>query len=115
MSRSPHQNVGLEFPEDAGDRKKAPVCTGVLDYFPMAIYMIANLSLQGNIQHGLEGPLHWARNKSSDHADCLVRHLMQRGTYDTDGISHTAKLAWRALAILQEELEHEIGFDPEED
>jgi len=30
---------------------------------------------------------------------------MERGTYDTDGIRHSAKLAWRALALLQKELE----------
>ncbi len=106
--RSPHQDVLLKLPED---RKTAPVCTGVLDYFPAALAAVAALSLQGNIQHGIEGPLSWARGKSSDHADCLVRHLMQRGTFDDDGFSHTVKVAWRALALLQEELERENGFE----
>jgi hypothetical protein len=41
-----------------------------------------------------------------------VRHLIERGTRDTDGQRHTAKVAWRALALLQEELEAEAGFDP---
>lgn len=40
-----------------------------------------------------------------DHADCIVRHLLQRGTLDTDGLPHSAKLAWRAMALLQEECE----------
>lgn len=40
-----------------------------------------------------------------DHADCIMRHLVDRGTIDTDGITHSAKVAWRALALLQEELE----------
>jgi hypothetical protein len=41
-----------------------------------------------------------------DHADCIMRHLVDRGTVDPeDGISHTTKVAWRALALLQEELE----------
>jgi hypothetical protein len=40
-----------------------------------------------------------------DHADCILRHLTERGTLDTDGILHDVKVAWRALALLQEELE----------
>ena len=42
-----------------------------------------------------------------DHADCIVRHLMQRGTSSADGARHSANVAWRALALLQEELEAE--------
>jgi len=30
---------------------------------------------------------------------------MERGSVDVDGTRHSAKLAWRALALLQEELE----------
>lgn len=37
--------------------------------------------------------------------DELVRHLMQAGTMDTDGVPHTAKAAWRALELLQREIE----------
>jgi len=110
--RSPHQNVMLALPSDAGERKAAPICSGVLDYFPAALVEVARLSKVGNDQHNPGQPLHWARGKSSDHADCIVRHLMQRGTKDTDGIPHSAKVAWRALALLQEELEAEAGFTP---
>lgn len=97
----------MSLPTDAGLRKATPLCSGVLDYFPAALAAVANLSRQGNIQHGLgDGEtLVWQRDKSYDHADCLVRHLMERGLPDTDGISHTVKVAWRALALLQEELE----------
>jgi hypothetical protein len=49
--------------------------------------------------------MHHARGKSNDHADCIARHLVDRGTLDTDGLRHSAKVAWRALALLQEELE----------
>jgi hypothetical protein len=49
--------------------------------------------------------MHHARGKSTDHADCILRHLIDRGTVDTDGIRHSAKVAWRALALLQLELE----------
>jgi len=36
---------------------------------------------------------------------------VERGTIDTDGLRHSAKLAWRALANLQIELEKELGLD----
>jgi hypothetical protein len=36
-----------------------------------------------------------------------MRHLLDRGTLDTDGLRHTAKVAWRALALLQRELDAE--------
>lgn len=108
----PTQNVLRTLPSTAGDRKSVPITTGVIDYFPLAIAEIARLSKAGNDQHNPGQPLHWARGKSSDHADCLVRHLIQRGEEDTDGISHTAKVAWRALALLQEELEAKAGWEP---
>ena len=111
--RSPHQNVLLGLPEDAAERKRRPICTGVLDYFPAALAEVAELSLRGNEQHNPGEPLHWARGKSSDHADTIVRHLVQRGTRDTDGVRHATKVAWRALALLQEEVEAEKGFTPE--
>lgn len=92
---------------DAKLRKDTPVTTGVLDYFPLAIIEIARLSKAGNDQHNPGEPLHWAKEKSTDHADCIVRHLLERGTMDTDGMRHSAKVAWRALAMLQIELENE--------
>jgi hypothetical protein len=35
----------------------------------------------------------------------MLRHFTERGTVDTDGKRHSAKMVWRALAILQMELE----------
>jgi hypothetical protein len=90
---------------DAKERKGVPMCTGVLDYFPDAIAAVAQVSKAGNDQHNPGQPLHWAREKSTDHADCIVRHLVERGTIDSDNQRHTAKVAWRALALLQTELE----------
>ena len=106
------QNVLRTLPPDPAERKAAPVMSGVLDYFPLAIAAIARISKAGNDQHNPGQPLHWARGKSTDHADCIVRHLIERGTIDTDGQRHTAKAAWRALALLQEELEAEAGWSP---
>ena len=93
------------LPQDAAERKATPVVSGVLDYFPAALAEVARVSKAGNDQHNPGEPLHWARGKSSDHADALLRHLMERGAVDTDGLRHSAKAAWRALALLQEELE----------
>ena len=35
------------------------------------------------------------------------RLLIEAGTIDTDGVRHSAKVAWRALANLQKEIERE--------
>lgn len=104
------EHVPLDDPaaQDAIDdwalvnRPKPPVTTGFLDYFPDAIRAVAAVSAQGNAQHGTTG---WDRSKSSDHPNCLGRHFLERGKLDTDGHRHSAKVAWRALALLQEEIE----------
>lgn len=93
--------------EDPAIRKATPITTGVLDYFPRALAAVAQCSKAGNDQHNPGQPLHWAREKSTDHADCIARHLIDRHTVDTDGIRHAAKLAWRALALLETILEAE--------
>jgi Domain of unknown function (DUF5664) len=97
----------LGLPSDAKARKTFPIGTGVLDYFPDALIEIAHVSFVGNEQHNPGQPLHWERSKSTDHADCIIRHFIQRGIVDSDGVRHSAKLAWRALALLQLEIERE--------
>lgn len=92
---------------DPQARKAQPVARGVLDYFPDAIAAVAHVSFVGNQQHNPGQPMHWAREKSKDHADCIARHLIERGYIDSDNLRHTAKLAWRALALLQLELEED--------
>lgn len=86
-------------------RKAIPLCTGVLDYFPDALMEVAKASLAGNNQHHPDKPLHWDKSKSADEADALLRHLADRGKVDTDGVLHSAKVAWRALALLQREMD----------
>jgi hypothetical protein len=82
---------------------------GLLWYFPAALAEVARVSKVGNEQHQPGQPMHHARGKSTDHADCILRHLADAGLKDSDGLRHTAKVAWRALALLQEELEREEG------
>jgi hypothetical protein len=86
-------------------RKQTPVFSGVLKYFPKALQEVARCSKAGNDQHNPGKSLFWDRSKSGDELDALTRHLLDAGTMDTDGIRHSAKVAWRALANLEKELE----------
>ena len=88
-------------------RKQRPLATGVLDYFPDALLEVALCSYVGNEQHNPGQSLRWDRSKSQDEADACARHLKDRGTRDSDGVRHSAKAAWRSLALLQKEIEAE--------
>lgn len=95
------------LPTDPKERKNVPVASGFFDYFTAAIAEVAKVSKAGNDQHNPGLPLHDNRSKSNDDADCMLRHFIDRGTIDDDGQRHSAKVAWRALRILQKELEAE--------
>ena len=94
---------------DSATRKTYPMAAGLLDYFPDALAEVAKVSYLGNEKHNPGQPLHHSRGKSADHADCIVRHLVGRGGFDGE-IRESAALAWRALALLQEELEAEYNL-----
>lgn len=100
----------MSLPTDAKARKAVPLFCGLLKYFPDALCAVAEVSRIGNDQHNPGQSLHWDRAKSTDEADCLVRHLLEAGTLDTDGARHSAKVAWRALAILQKEIENDAAL-----
>lgn len=100
------------LPKDAKARKELPIATGFVDYFPDAMAAVAELSRVGNDQHNPGKPLHWDRSKSGDESDALMRHFVERGTVDTDGVRHSAKVAWRAMALLQKEIEAERKRHP---
>lgn len=108
----------MNLPTDAKARKEVPLYSGFLKYFPRATAAVAELSRIGNTQHNPGKPLHWDRSKSGDELDALARHLLEAGTIDTDGVRHSAKVAWRAMANLEKELEEEadelaaIAFAP---
>jgi hypothetical protein len=86
------------LPQGDAERKAAPMCRGLLDYFPAALFAVAAHSARSNEKHNPGEPIHWARGKSMDHADCIMRHLAERDL---------TALAWRALALLQEQCEAE--------
>lgn len=92
---------------DAKERKNTPVFSGFIKYFPDAMAEVAHLSWVANEQHNPGESMRWDRSKSKDEHDALVRHLIEAGTRDTDGMRHSAKVAWRAMAALQKEIEAE--------
>jgi len=95
------------LPTDPDERKKIPLASGLFNYFPDALAAVAALSYKGSQQHNPGKPMHWDRSKSTDEDDTLLRHFLERGTNDTDGQRHSTKVAWRALALLQKEIEDE--------
>lgn len=109
MPEQPPQAATVILPTDAKVRKALPMARGLLDYFPRALASVADLSRIGNAQHNPGQPMHWAKEKSTDHADCIIRHTADRGTIDTDKVRHSTKMAWRALANLEIELLAEEG------
>lgn len=107
-SRRAHHTAPA-LPTDAARRNEYPMADGLLYYFPNALAEISRISKIGNDQHNPGQPMHWSRGKSTDHANKIIKHLVDAGKMDTDNTRHTAKMAWRALAMLQEELEREEG------
>lgn len=97
------------FPTDSALRKEMPMAEGFLDYFPHACLYVSRISYLGNEKHNPGEKLHWARGKSMDQDDCIIRHTAERGTFDPDdGCLHDGKRAWRAMAALQLELERRM-------
>lgn len=89
------------------DRKLVQVHRGVFEYFGDALVAVALLSSIGNEQHNPGEPLHWARQKSTEHAESLARHLTCVGEFDEHGIEHWVSVAWRGLAGLQTAIEQD--------
>lgn len=94
---------------DSAGRKKVPMFSGVVAYFPDAIAAVAEHSFKGNEKHNPGEPLHHARGKSMDHTDCIIRHVANYEGLDGESLEVVA-LAWRALALAQETLERKFGL-----
>jgi hypothetical protein len=93
------------LPDDSKIREQYPLFDGLLAYFPAALCEVARWSLVGGAKHTPGEPLHWAREKSTDHENKIVRHLLDvRAEVDDDFVEAVA-LAWRALALCQTILE----------
>lgn len=119
------------LPTDSIARKRYPLFSGLMRYFPAALAGVANHSVGGNEKHIHPGRpynpdidvLRHDRTKSTDHADCILRHLVdldelvdkqtrmfENDEFDRDEfdnrsveiLSEANALAWRALALAQE-------------
>lgn len=66
----------MTLPSDSTQRKLIPLSRGLLEYFPAALAGVAKLSLESNEKHNPGLQMHHAREKSDDHADCILRHLV---------------------------------------
>jgi hypothetical protein len=95
--------------DDSDARNRIPMADGLLYYFPNALAAVAEVSRVGNDKHNPGQSMHWARGKSTDHANKIMRHLVDAGKKDGEGMRHSAYMAWRALALLQEEIEQDEG------
>lgn len=106
----------MTLPTDSTERKGYPLMSGCLNYFPAALAGVSKISKMGNDKHNPGQPLHHARGKSTDHGDCIIRHLMdvqdllaKLDRQEGSGVQNIRQireevscLAWRALALSQE-------------
>lgn len=96
------------LPIDSAERKRWPLFSGLLRYFPAALARVSHHSFLGNEKHNPGQRLNHARGKSGDHEDCIVRHLVDAAEHPAGSaarLEELSALAWRALALLQEECE----------
>jgi len=96
--------------DKAQERKKIPVYSGFVKYFPNAMKEVAVCSRIANEQHHPNSPLHWDMDKSTDELDAMMRHLIDHTSepIDDDGIRHLTKVAWRAMAMLERTLTNKV-------
>lgn len=97
----------MTLPTDPKARKRIPIYSGFIKYFPLAIIEVAKVSYAGNAQHnGPDAPMKWDRSKSGDELDALMRHLFDNLLETPAGeTEHLAHAAWRAMAELQKHME----------
>lgn len=94
------------------ERKECAISRGLFAYFPDALALIARHSNRSNEKHNPGQPLHWSREKSTDHEDCIGRHSLAVAIdpdSTDDGQPHIVCRAWRALAALQLWAERQHG------
>ena len=121
----------MTLPTDSAERKEVPLFSGVLKYAPAALAGVARISKLGNDKHNPGEPLHHARGKSADHADCVLRHAADvadieahilrnmdndpKVWYQSEDakalLAEVSQLAWRAL-MWSQELHERYGGAP---
>src|SRR5690606_8470492 len=103
----------MSLPKDDATRKRIKPFAGFLSYFPDAIAAVAELSFIANEKHNPGEPMHWAKGKSTEQRESLMRHLLDeaaagplsRDEYEAGGkryaILSAVSTAWRSMAQLQ--------------
>lgn len=95
----------MTLPTDRDARNALPVWDGGIAYFPDVWAELAKVSVLGNKQHNLGDKLFWNTHVSTDHANKVIRHMLDDAAgnvYDDDGQTmHLAKALWRIGAMLQ--------------
>ncbi len=105
----------LTLPTDSAKRKEYGLSSFCDDYFPAALVGVARHSFHAGVKHTGGQPIH-KRWLSTDHADCIRRHLLdlkdmqahfERTAPPTEVeaallCQEADALAWRALALSQE-------------
>ena len=96
----------MALPTDSELRKQIPIYSGFVCYFPDAMGAVAQLSFIANEQHSPGEKMKWAKPKSDDQQDALMRHMIDDchpdvPNRDSDGVLHLTKEAWRGMAALQ--------------
>lgn len=87
-----------------GDLEAVMSLSDLFTEFAASLAAVAQVSWYGNEKHNPGQPLHHARGKSTDHADCILRHHVERGGFDGP-MRHSACKLWRGLIAWQEDLE----------
>ena len=90
---------------DDDKRENYPLWDGLFAYFPAALCEVSRWSRSGNDKHNPGEELHWSREKSTDHGNKILRHLLDADKEMGDGFIEATALAWRALALCQTLLE----------
>lgn len=104
----------MSLPTDRDARNALPVWDGCIAYFPDIWAEIAKVSVAGNKQHGLGAKLHWDTSVSTDHANKVLRHMLDDAAgnvMDDDDTFHLAKAIWRLGAMLQLRIWERDGKD----
>lgn len=99
------------LPTDSATRKTYPVYSGFMAYFPKSIATLAHHSYKSNEKHNPGEDMHWDRDKSPDHLDCMARHMLDQLDVELDSIEEKTATAWRAMAELEIALEEKAAED----
>lgn len=97
--RDPHGRAP-NTPAAKLDAGKAPLLRGAIQYFPLALTAVADVSAFGASKYTWGG---WESvpDGVARYGDALARHLLCDGPDAQSGLLHAAHAAWNALARLE--------------